>query len=211
MQHIFEQMRAIIEGPNSILKHYKDDFYVIDKEILEKSVAPDTRFMWIVRECGTHLIPLGVHRKMHEELEAVLTTHSGNARQTFIIEVGNPANPAVIKPVSDAMSFLKRYDYSVDGFVVRGKNGPLVDYRVSVPCWSERSEGVTIEFAKANDSVPLSLRDLIALSRIAGCEAIEATHSLFVKVGAVTLDKQDLFEVIEAKRIADKAAERIAA
>lgn len=58
--------------------HYKKDLTEIDKEVLEE-LKPE-KFIWVVRECGTHLLPLIESTPREKKLEityirAVVSLH----------------------------------------------------------------------------------------------------------------------------------------
>ena len=49
----------------SLPKHYRDDLIVHDRAILENNETQ--RFLWVLRECGTHLIPLDMKEAKDQE------------------------------------------------------------------------------------------------------------------------------------------------
>ncbi len=57
-QPAFEQMRAIVEADDCLLRSYKQDFYQFDLDHLTKTGTVGGRYVWVIRENGTHLASL---------------------------------------------------------------------------------------------------------------------------------------------------------
>lgn len=56
-QELLQKMTNLV---NKTVKHYKEDFTVYDVKHLDEIEAEgkNAAFMWIIRECGTHIIGL---------------------------------------------------------------------------------------------------------------------------------------------------------
>lgn len=74
---VFDAMRAIVEKPDARLRHYTVDFYEHDRAYLQRTYATGM-YGWVIRDSGTHLVQLGRHPRMNEELDAAL--HTGPSR-----------------------------------------------------------------------------------------------------------------------------------
>lgn len=95
VERVFEAMRSVIEGPDARLKHYKVDFYEHDHAYLQRTYATGL-YGWVIRESGTHLVQLGRHPRMNEELDAALKT--GPSRN------GTYLSPWRVPILSDALA-----------------------------------------------------------------------------------------------------------
>jgi len=54
---IYETLCGIVDNNPGHLTAYKNDLHVIDKGVLE-SVQPGSRYLWVLRECGTQLFEI---------------------------------------------------------------------------------------------------------------------------------------------------------
>ena len=75
------------------VKHYKSDFD-LDKEALSEALAAGRygQYIWITRNCGTHLVPVGIAAtdpdQSAELLEAIRRTWSDAERREYCITLG---------------------------------------------------------------------------------------------------------------------------
>ena len=193
VDRVFNAMSAIIEAPDGRLKHYKEDFFVHDRAYLERTGASGI-YGWIVRESGTHLVQLGRHPKMHEELAAALETTSN--RDSYLVD----ARRASVTPISESQlrEQLRLLQYTVAGTSVRRGETRIAAMDVSLTPWShgESPKGVVL-IESAGE--PLSFDDLVALGQIAECEVVRKSQSLFTGVRSITLDGDDLRVLIEER------------
>ena len=186
----FEAMVSIVTQEGyPLLNHYKQDLYKYDFENLMRSHTRGARYMWIVRDSGTHLVRLGVHPKMNEELEAVLALYRDC--EIYVVQ------DARLKQISreQAAEELKKLDYSVVNGQVIGPKGPLAWFNVrSQPRYtaSERAYAVDCE---ACPGTFITAKDLLALIQIVQSEMIKAAQSFFVCVDEITLNKLDLHDL----------------
>lgn len=191
----FDAMRRVIEAPDSRLQHYRDDFYTHDRNYLLRTCASGM-YGWVIRRSGTHLIQLGRHPKMHEELIAALELT--RELDCYLID----ARRATVKSVSVAelQSNLMQLQYTVLGTSVRRGQMRIALIDIQLTAWSRgmSPEGiVTIE----STGLPLTLDDLVALVQISQSEVIGKSQSLFTNTRSITLDGEDLFELIEQQGI----------
>jgi hypothetical protein len=57
MATIYEQLEAIAADHPELLRHYRADLTTHDRRVLE-DVQAGTKWLWILRRCGTTLFPL---------------------------------------------------------------------------------------------------------------------------------------------------------
>ncbi len=57
-EDLIKHMERIVKRD---VKHYQSDFYDYDVDTIKRNKEPERRFfyMWVVRDCGTHLLPIG--------------------------------------------------------------------------------------------------------------------------------------------------------
>jgi hypothetical protein len=190
VERVFDAMRAVIEAPCCRLKHYRQDFYQYDRAYLERTLASG-RYGWVIRHSGTHLVQLGRHPKMHEEIVAAL--ESTPDCDCYLVDTRR----ASASPVSAAQlrEALDRLEYTVHGAGVSRGVLRIAALDVRLTPWShgESPKGV-VRFTSAG--TPLELDDLVALVQIAECEVVRTSQSLFTGTKTVTLDGEDLRELI---------------
>lgn len=190
VDRVFDAMRRVIEAPNSRLEHYRDDFYKHDRAYLERSCALGM-YGWIVRQSGTHLVHLGRHPKMHEELEAALDMTS--SLDCYLVDTKRACvTPVCAEQLREQMT---RLQYSVTNANVYRGETRIASIDVGLTPWShgESPKGVVC-FGSAG--VPFSLDDRVALVQIAECEVVLKSHSLFTGTQSITLDGADLRDMI---------------
>ena len=198
LEATFEMMRAIVEAPECPhLQHYRDDFYIHDRAFLGRTWGMTPRYLWIIREMGSHLVPLGVHTKCHEEAVAAFDTWS-----TYGVYMVRPGRVVQISK-SDAIDAMKEMLYTIEGIGIYKKGlGRICDLSHSVE-WSEGQRLSRVDITSTG--CHLTHGDHLALICIAQCEAISRTQSLFAKTEWITLDGQDLYE-LSSPRALPKAA-----
>lgn len=189
---VFEAMRAIVESPDCVLRHYKQDFYKYDAAYLARTHAIGLH-AWILRDAGTHLVRMGVHRRMHEELLAGLQAGGENA-QIYMIDPAKVAIKAI--DANRARELTTRFEYVTKDQTVWKNDQPLAWLDVRFTPWSNgRSPQGLVRIEPRTER--LSKGDLIALRQIAECEVIDASHSLFTGTESCTIEGRDVFELIE--------------
>lgn len=213
IESIFEQMKAIVEAPGyPLLKNYKDDFYVIDREYLERTYLPGQEYVWSVRESGTTIGALGINERACAFLAADIGQMELRGGRTDIFHVTENG----IKEISadKALDLMREENYQVKGkdvfkrngagkfdMILRGESqsvhehgagGPIIGYDLSFNTVSE---------------TPLSTRDVVVLNTLVNEIIIGVGGSLFAKVRDVTLDGEHLRDVIDQHLDADKEPE----
>ncbi|WP_454875190.1 hypothetical protein [Paraburkholderia xenovorans] len=183
-------MSQIIDAPDSRLQHYRRDFYEYDRAYLERTCASGT-YGWIVRDSGTHLVQLGRHPKMHEELAAALDITTN--LDCYIVD----ARLATVTQVDVARlrERMGQLQYTViNGNVLRGEIR-IASLDVELTPWSHGESPKGIVCLQSASST-LSADDLLALAQIAECEVVRKSQSLFTGTRSITLDGNDLHELI---------------
>lgn len=191
VERVFDAMRRVIEAPNSRLEHYQKDFYTFDRAYLERTCAGGM-YGWIVRQSGTHLVQLGRHPKMHEELEAVL--EATTSLDCYFVDTRR----ASVTPVSTAQlrEALSRLQYTVTNANVYRGETRIASIDVGLTPWSHGEPPRGIVRYRSAGGEPLSLDDRVALVQIAECEVVRKSHSLFTGTQTVTLDGEDLRDTV---------------
>lgn len=194
-ERTFKAMRSVIESPGyPYLKHYQQDFYEHDRRFMERNYTSEASYLWIVRECGTHLIPLGVHAKMCDEGCAAMSM-SGPS-DLFLVKRGQ-----IKKLVRDeALRLLRDFRYRIEGGSVIDARGFLASFSISMSAWSAGPVKGTVRYHTGASTRSLSFGEWIALAQIAECEVIRSSQSLFTPTETILLDGADLRELIAQHR-----------
>lgn len=201
----FAAMKAVIEAPGyPLLTAYKQDFYEIDRDFLTQHDVPGASYLWVVREYGTYLVPLGIHPKLHDDALCYIDPFNG-VRDVF--HVANGTTTALQR--SEVHSLLHRYTYQVNGGIVsKGKN-PLCRFNVDV-MHVEGGRKANVSFVSCEQD-SLTVSDLVALKLISACEVRAKTQSFFVHMDSMTIDGEDLLCRIELARGAAAVANDLSA
>jgi hypothetical protein len=190
---IFDAMRAIVEQPDARLRHYTVDFYEHDRAYLQRTYATGM-YGWVIRESGTHLVQLGRHPRMNEELDAAL--HTGPSRDCYLIDARN----ATVKAVTEGKlrEEMARFNYITGPQTVEKNGRTIATMDVSMTPWTHAKppQGI-VRFGSLD--VPLSHEDLVALGQIGPSEVIRVSHSLFTGTQSIELDGANLFDLIEQR------------
>ena len=195
---IFEAMREVVEAPGyPYLNHYKVDFYKYDFDHIMRTYTTGVRYLWVVRDCGTHLLNLGVHAKMTEEIKAVFSLFSECA--IYIVDKDK------VKEITleHAKFEIERSDYQLKNGVVYSRGTILATLKVKMlpqRYCQEREYGVDY----SSMARYLTAKDLLALLQIARCEVVEKAQTFFAKSGPVTLDGHDLHDLFVSTNALDK-------
>ena len=175
----FEQMQEILEANPDMLQHYKDDFYKIDREILEAWQCA-TDMLWFVRKSGTDLI----------ELDCGFSESSGAA----VLQGFDPAITGAplhifhldsksmkVKPVTAVqarrmLAETPTYDVKNDFITRYGKSIAKVEF-ANVPI-GHLKQGVAVTVRCEEEPSP---RTLLLIRRLAAHAQVKREHSLFAK------------------------------
>lgn len=187
---IFDLMAAFIECRESVIEAYQVDFYKYDKEILESSIHAGMRYLWVVKKYGTHLVPLGLHRRNQECIVAVLNTEGPH--QCFEVSITSNEGAGRLKSITigEARDLAKVKTFEQrDGLIYRGKQ-VVAGY----DCKLERRENhlvATVSYLSGNYQPDAFEKHV--LKCIAGNVASTEAQTLFVSLADATLDRVSLF------------------
>jgi len=205
-ENVFAKMKAIVEQPGyPLLTNYKVDFYTYDRDQILREASPGARFLWVIRESGTHLQRIGVHNQSNEA--AMAGIHAGKTStklgcELYLIEGG------WLKKINEvqAIAAINRMEFTIDGGNVHDAKGQIL---ASIDIEAYRKPMDANNYAKVdfqlntNRSVSeLKYAEVAALLTIAIDESISRCQSLFVRVQSVTIDGMDVSDAM------DLAAER---
>lgn len=186
-QPAFEQMRAIVEADDCLLRGFKQDFYQFDLLHLTKTGTVGGRYVWVIRENGTHLASLGLHPKLTEFVECALDMKE--ALQAFEITLLKDG-AATIKPISVEMGrdLLRHQQYKFEGRHIKrgGRLVALVDIEV---LYNRGQYGGTVTFSF--ESTP-SRDEETDFKQIALCLFQQKAQSLFACMDHVTFQTRNL-------------------
>lgn len=68
-------------------KFYKNDLLVHDKNIIAE-LGDNPRFLWVTRECGTHLLPLANHKNLADSSWINACESMSGPNQWYLFENG---------------------------------------------------------------------------------------------------------------------------
>lgn len=78
----------------SICTAYQSDFHERDKQYLQRIVVPGFEFLWIVREHGTHIVPIGHDRDKSLEYLTGAAGHPDDLRSFYHVKCTS-SNPLI--------------------------------------------------------------------------------------------------------------------
>lgn len=206
---IFAAMKAVVEQEGyPLLKHYRDDFYKIDRGTILNEFTAGSVYLWVVNVSGTHLNRIGVDQKENDWAVAAISDGLTTTRDGIEIYRISDAGVEEITP-DQARAEMRKWYYKVDNNVVSTAAGKLLAV-VDVRRHFKTGDGNT--YATVQFQSPcleqLSKGDLLALRDIGRGQAVRATSSLFVKIDALTINGQDIGDLLAArveKEVADVA------
>ena len=195
---MFERMKTIVEAPGyKLLQGYKSDFYEHDRDTILSQYAPESTYLWVVRENGTHLNRLGVHSKSTEAAQASIHAgENGSSRgcEMYLLHADKVTRVTKEK----AMAAMKIMQFLVNEDVVRQPNGEvLATYQVrTMTKQGDANQYASVVFQTSH--LPrFGLSEFSALLTIALGETTVATGSLFARLEAATINGFDLCELID--------------
>ena len=190
----FNAMKAVIEAEGyQYLKHYRQDFYEIDRDYLVQTYTRQARYLWVVRESGTHLVNLGVHPKMSEAVEAVFSLTSD--LETYIVEDDFVRNVSM----KHARQALSEFRYGVKDDLVSLDGMPLARLNVEFSPWSSGPRKGRVSYSLHDPKTTLTRAVMVALIQIAQSEVVLASQSLFTATDSIVIDGQDLYGMVAAR------------
>lgn len=211
-KQLHEQMAKCVDGPDSRLKYHRDDFETLDLRYLENTWHPGARMLWVVRESGTHIVPLGIHSKMSEEGLAILDMADSEdaPKELYLLSLRGVTRLTD----SQARSELAKIDWSLD------RNGRIFHKEVAIADIVDVVDVVVegednalyadVDLFPIFDVEELSIGELVALRIFAECAAIAVAQSLFVQTRFARLGENDIDTMLEGMRAEWIASEEAA-
>jgi hypothetical protein len=198
-EKMHQKMGAILKKPGfSLLTSYKDDFEVLDREILNAEWHAQSRALWIVREMGTDLVSLGVHPKICEWGKARL--ESDERQALFLLTQSG------VKEIdrAQARAELGRYEWSIDPHGLISCKGAGIAHLVDMPTKYVESNGARLvaspRLAAVKPVEAWTAAEATALGGFVMAEAVKRSQSLFCGVRGATVDGKDFHSILDAKR-----------
>jgi hypothetical protein len=197
-KQLHDEMGKVVNRPGyPLLRFYRDDFESSDLRYLENAWHLDAKMLWVVRESGTHIVPLDIHPAMSGEGRAIL--NMAEPKEAFLLTRRGVEQI----PLDQAARELGARHWSQDGARRVSKHGePVADI---VDIVHSREGNTRIADAKLHMIKPvgdLSLGDLVALRIYAERAAIDEAGTLFVGTRSVRVGASDLDQLLDDKRAA---------
>lgn len=197
MKKIYDMMAARLAQPDmaGLLVAYRNDFEVHDRENLLTWGAPGIEYLWLVRECGTNLVRLGVHPKPVEWFTCAMELTEQSAKVFHVSERG-------VKEVSRdaAIRMLGNMNYSVqqgcDSGVVLRRGEPIAHYSMR---GLARLDKGPLWHLEAHSRKTLTSQEVGALRLIVLGEH-ELKRGFWAEVGDLLLDGGEFSHAFEAAR-----------
>ena len=191
---IFEKMAAFIASPECVLEGYEVDFHKYDKQHLEQTIFQGMQYLWVVRRYGTHLVPVGLHPRNAEDIEAVISTAAmSGAHQCFEVSITTADGDGVLRQISvqQARDLAKVTRFAQgNGMIYHGSKAIA-----AVDCRLERKENrltATVNYLSGEREPDAFERHVLKI--ISGNVATAEAQSFFVSVIDATLNRVSLFE-----------------
>lgn len=196
MINLFEMMAHRLEQPDmaGLLVAYRDDFDVIDREVLVEWGAPGNEYLWFVREHGTALLRLGVHPKPVEWFTCAMDLVA-KGKVFHVTDRGVKELARV-----EALRMIGAMEYSLQA----GCESDLVmHYGVAIAAFSVRAEPrvaqTPLYHLQADSLVTLVPQQVGALRTIMLAE-VETRFGVSAAVGSMTMDGADMSQAMKTAR-----------
>lgn len=188
-------MHTVVDAPGyAYLRDYRRDFEVHDRELLERTWHPQARYLWAVREYGTHLCLLGVHERMNNEARAVLD-HLGSNDRSFEVYLLSAQQGLQRVTTEQARSATLALDYQVQQQTVWHEGAPLAQFTLT-PIVSGAKRDARVDYT-ACSGFRHSHGHRVALLAIAQSMAVQHWQSLFAHANQVNLDGRCLYDMLQ--------------
>lgn len=189
-ERTFSVMRSVIELPEGRLKAYRDDFYSLDRNHLRDKLAAGT-FLWIVRETGTDLRPIGMSQTDHDWLRVVMDMSA--ARDVYLVDAQTETVTALSDEEAYALLDTLRYRLDDNGTVLKDGR-PLASSLANVT-WAT---GKQVSYADVHFTslAECDDADRVALASIANMCAVRTGQAFFSIMRSMTLDGMDLVSML---------------
>ena len=190
---VIADMREIIDQPGyPYLVSHREDFDVIDVQSLRANFSTGARYLWVVKQCGTHLTRLGVHPRADSWARANINsgiTSSELGAQIYLL------SDEGVKLISceEAETEIQRMDYTTVGKVIRRSSGEAIaTINIASSGYDDRGNRFYNMLLQSESPDSLNRADLTALGAIAVCEAEQHAQTFFVRVDSILLNGKDI-------------------
>lgn len=193
VENILNEMAAVIEHDGAIISSYKDDFYNFDTKFLKRYWHQEYKYLWIVRENGTHLALIGEAASLNEDIEFLI----GHHKKANYYEVSKHG----VKQISESQAhkLCNKTKYTVaDSCIYNGKR-VVVGFNTE-RFWNNEAGSVCSFLARSEKA--LTLPELILLELLSRKIMARAVNSLFFSTDKVMLNDESLSSILEQQQAA---------
>ncbi len=206
---VFRALEPIFAS--SICSNYKSDFTDRDKQYLQRIVVPGFSFLWIIRESGTHIVPLGHDRDKSTEYLAGAAGHPEDLRTFY--HVTCTANDPLIRLIDRQAAFRLAGASTPFTLAYSACNFPDRDHRVTVRIHDQvcgtaliRSQprpmdGNHYVACRANLTPGLSSVHQVLTKLLIEQTFSKVVGSLFVRIDEFVIDDVPMYEWEQARTI----------
>ena len=192
-QRMWNLMAWVLSLENGLLKGYASDVYECDRKAVGAIWAPDSKYLWLVRENGSHLSRIGVGEKK-TEVEVVLCSLEGELQAQrhciWLIETSDTGEPSMKKVSrSAALTWCRYRQYAASGGEVTKGGTKVATVRVVPKPTGPGIWGCEMDIVTRHEK-PARV-DILA-SYCHGLELATKMLGLFVKVGAVRVNGEPI-------------------
>lgn len=202
-ERLFTRMQRLFEERDvPIVKFNQDDFYVVDKGILEATLSDGATFLWLIHPNGTHLGRIGVIEPGMTVMKRVLdwyrSQHPIPQLELYKISI-SPGFDAEIEKIDIDTGILlasekpddSKYDFS-DSTLFKN-NAPL--FKIKSAIYREVAVLVGNNSIQSVDSEYMPTREDIIVACLHGESAIHQLTRSFCKASPARINGAELFSV----------------
>lgn len=192
---VYEHMCNTAHSPDALLKHYKDDLHVHDREFLNNYHIPGQEYIWLMREDGTNLAPIGINPKLCAFLKTDIELDRGgkyyHVTESGISEVSKEKAYDLLNQTT--YTALPRHADSMRVGVIKRNDTALFDYSITPTPYENGFVDInTVTLNKeATHADKYVLLQMIAHGGISGVSA-----SLFSKINVFNLDNESISKTL---------------
>lgn len=205
---LLEKMQRIVEDRQiPIMESYQKDFYVMDKNIIAEHFTPNSRFLWLMHPCGSHLGRIGVLPDEKDMMKAVLNTYvnSYDARRMELNAIDIDGNgEAKIKKIgfSEGHNLLAKKDFEIVGNSLFNQKNKIATIDVKLSGQGGQYYGHA-KITSINEQAPLDRSQTLAAVMMSSYSAATQSGSLFTSLKSIEIDGKDLYVEMAALDIPD--------
>ncbi|SDJ08308.1 hypothetical protein [Pseudomonas abietaniphila] len=186
-QPAFERMQAIVEAENCLLKAYKVDFYQYDREHLANTGTVGGRYVWVIRQNGTHLASLNLHHKVTQFVECALASNEAlEVYEITLLEDGDATINSIT--VAKAHDLIQVQPFEFQGRHIK-KNGRLIALVDIKTIFHQGKHGGSVNFTFEQPPSPDVETNF---KQVALCLFQQKVQTLFASMDEVTFSTQRL-------------------